>query len=226
MRQYLAVVTELPAQGAIPAAAAASTSSSGRRALLQVFDLRNKLLAGSLEVGRLYGAPHSLVHLRTKQEAREVSQTPGTACSMVCVHLTEADAHQLWMWACQSVVWLLIGERVTAKRDWCRKQCASRNPSVHAAHGEVNPVSFRSLHSERAPPSQTLQVEGGIKALLPGDVGIAALATDGRVVGLKERDLASRLDLLFAKGLHGVALNVAEAAHVRIKLPESDRTSG
>lgn len=44
--------------------------------------------------------------------------------------------------------------------------------------------------------------------------GIAALAEDGALPELRERDLATRLDLLFAKGLHGVALNVAEAAKV------------
>jgi hypothetical protein len=58
------------------------------------------------------------------------------------------------------------------------------------------------------------QVETGVRAVLGFDGGIAVLTEGGRLAGLKERDLATRLDLLFAKGLHGVALNVAEAAQV------------
>lgn len=59
-----------------------------------------------------------------------------------------------------------------------------------------------------------MQVENGVRAVLGFDGGIAVLAAGGRLAGLRERDLAMRLDLLFAKGLHGVALNVAEAAQV------------
>ncbi len=49
VRHYLAVATDLPASRA-GAAAAAAAANSGRAALVQVFDLRNKLLAGSLQV--------------------------------------------------------------------------------------------------------------------------------------------------------------------------------
>lgn len=59
-----------------------------------------------------------------------------------------------------------------------------------------------------------LQMPDGVVALLPLDMGIMALTGAGAVTALRERDLPIRLDLLFAKGLHGVALNVAEAAKV------------
>ena len=58
----------------------------------------------------------------------------------------------------------------------------------------------------------------GAAALLPLDLGIAALTGAGAVAALRERDLAACLDLLFAKGLHGIALNVAEAAKARVPL--------
>ena len=54
--------------------------------------------------------------------------------------------------------------------------------------------------------------------MLALDGGVAVLAADGSLPALRERDLATRLDLLFAKGLHGVALNVAEAAKVGLYL--------
>lgn len=57
VRHYLVVVTDLPASRAAAVAAAAgqqqpaaAAAGSSRPALVQVFDLRNKLLAGSLEV--------------------------------------------------------------------------------------------------------------------------------------------------------------------------------
>ena len=66
----------------------------------------------------------------------------------------------------------------------------------------------------------TVQVEAGVRAVLGFDGGVAVLAAGGRLAGLRERDLATRLDLLFAKGLHGVALNVAEAAQVHPVVPK------
>lgn len=57
VRHYLAVVTDLPASRAAAVAAAAGQqqeaqpgAAGSRPALVQLFDLRNKLLAGSLEV--------------------------------------------------------------------------------------------------------------------------------------------------------------------------------
>lgn len=59
-----------------------------------------------------------------------------------------------------------------------------------------------------------MQLETGVTAVLGFDGGVAVLTEGGRLAALRERDLATRLDLLFAKGLHGVALSVAEAAQV------------
>lgn len=65
-----------------------------------------------------------------------------------------------------------------------------------------------------------------MRAVLGFDGGIAVLGAGGRLAGLRERDLATRLDLLFAKGLHGVALNVAEAAQVHPVATVVDRGGG
>lgn len=54
-RQYLAVVTVAPAAGV----AAAAPPRDHLPAVLQVFDLRNKLLAGTMQAGILY-LPSSL----------------------------------------------------------------------------------------------------------------------------------------------------------------------
>lgn len=63
-----------------------------------------------------------------------------------------------------------------------------------------------------------MQMPEGAAAVVPLDLGIAALTGAGAVAALRERDLATRLDLLFAKGLHGIALNVAEVAKARAVL--------
>jgi hypothetical protein len=75
-------------------------------------------------------------------------------------------------------------------------------------------MALQASHTFEASPDALVQVETGVRAVLGFDGGIAVLAAGGRLAGLRERDLATRLDLLFAKGLHGVALNVAEAAQV------------
>lgn len=80
-----------------------------------------------------------------------------------------------------------------------------------ALHGGIASLGLQAGESSG---HSHAQVDAGIKDIVALDGGVAALSQDGHLPALRERDLATRLDLLFAKNLHGVALNVAEAAKV------------
>ena len=62
----------------------------------------------------------------------------------------------------------------------------------------------------------SVDVEGGVRHLLCEWGVVVIVGHDGRVLCLKERPLATKLEMLFAKNLYVVALNLAQSELVWI----------